>query len=58
MAIEGNSDLNLVECGARDSFKVKISGFQVDVINELKLLAPGEEDKRLKRREHYICLPV
>ena len=28
----------------------------MDVINELKLLAPGEEDKILKSRENYVYL--
>ena len=32
------------------------SAFQVDVINELKLLALDEKDKSLKSRENYICL--
>ena len=36
--------------------KWEYSAFQVDVINELKLLAAGEEDKSLKSRENYIYL--
>ena len=47
VAIKENSDLNLVDIGTSNNFKA----FQVHVINELKLLAPGEEDKRLKSRE-------
>ena len=36
---------------------MKNSAFQVDVISELKLLAPGEQDKCLKSRENYVYLP-
>ena len=36
--------------------KREYSAFQVDVINELKLLAPGEENKSLKSRENYIYI--
>ena len=36
--------------------KWEYSAFHVDVINKLKLLAPGEEDKSLKSRENYIYL--
>ena len=46
VAIEQNSDLNLVDIRTSNNIKA----FQVYVINELKLLAPGEEDKRLKSR--------
>ena len=53
--IERNNDINLVESGASDDFKVRI-GFQVWVINKLKLLALGEEDKSSKSRENCIYL--
>ena len=43
VVIEPNSDLNLVDIGTSNNFKA----FQVYVINELKLLAPGKQDKRL-----------
>ena len=36
--------------------KWEYSAFQVDVINEWKLLALGEEDKSLKSGENYIYL--
>ena len=36
--------------------KWEYSAFEVDVINELKLLALGEEDKSLESRENYIYL--
>ena len=42
VAIEQNSDLNLVDIRTSNNFKA----FQVYVINELKLLAPGEKDKK------------
>ena len=34
--------------------KWEYSAFQVDVINEFRLLSFGEEDKSLKSRENYI----
>ena len=57
--IEENNDLNLVASGASDDFKVRI-GFQVQVINKLRLLAVllalGEEDRSSKSRENRIYL--
>ena len=41
-----------VESEASDNLKVRTFSFV-----ELKLLAPGEEDKYLKSRENYIYLP-
>ena len=54
--IERNSDLNLVESEPVMVSKREYSAFQVDVINELKLMALYEEDESLKSSKNHIYL--
>ena len=53
-----NSGTNLAESRAGDDLKVNNLPVQVDVMNKLKLLALGEEDKSLDCTENfnYFCI--